>query len=100
MPLSEQEVRHVAMLARLALTDDEVISLQSDLNSILGHIDTIRQLDLESVPPTAHAIPVTNVTRDDVIVPGLPREIALMNAPAEQDGAFLIPQITGGGDDE
>jgi len=99
MSLSEQEVRHVAMLARLALTDEEVTSLQGDLNSILSHIDTIRQLDLDSVPPTAHAIPVTNVTRPDVVVPGLSHRTALMNAPAEQDGAFLIPQITGGGDD-
>ncbi len=74
MSLSEQEVRHVAMLARLALTDDEVTSLQGDLNSILGHIDSIQQLDLASVPPTAHAIPVFNVTRDDVVVPGLSRE--------------------------
>lgn len=99
MSLSEQEVRHVAMLARLSLTDDQVASLREDLNSILSHIDTIQQLDLTDVPPTAHAIPVTNVTRADVVVPGLPREIALMNAPSEQDGAFLIPQITGGGDD-
>lgn len=100
MSLSEQEVRHVAMLARLALTDDEVTGLRDDLNSILGHIDTIQQLDLTNVAPTAHAIPVTNVTRGDVVVPGLPRDRALMNAPAQQDGAFLIPQITGGGDDE
>ena len=50
MALSEQEVRHVAMLARLALTDDQVTSLRGELNSILGHIDTIQQLDLASVP--------------------------------------------------
>jgi aspartyl-tRNA(Asn)/glutamyl-tRNA(Gln) amidotransferase subunit C len=99
MSLSEQEVRHVAMLARLALTDEEVTSLRDDLNSILSHIDSIQQLDLASVPPTAHAIPVTNVTREDVVVRGLPRDVALMNAPAMQDGAFLIPRITGGGDD-
>ena len=99
MSLSESEVRHVAMLARLALTDEEVAAMQHDLNSILGHIDTIAQLDLDSVPPTAHAIPVVNVTRPDVVVPGLSREAAIMNAPAAQDGAFLIPQITGGGDD-
>ncbi len=100
MSLSELEVRHVAMLARLALTDEEVASLQGDLNSILGHIDTIRQLDLENVPPMTHAVPVVNVTRDDVVVLGLDSETALMNAPAAQDGAFLIPRITGGGDDE
>jgi aspartyl-tRNA(Asn)/glutamyl-tRNA(Gln) amidotransferase subunit C len=99
MSLSESEVRHVAMLARLALTDEEVTSLQGDLNAILGHIDSIQQLDLASVPPTAHAIPVVNVTRDDVVRPGLAHATALMNAPAEQDGAFLIPQITGGGDE-
>lgn len=99
MSLSEQEVRHVAMLARLALTDDEVTGMRDDLNSILGHIDTIQQLDLSSVPPTAHAIPVTNVTRGDIVVPGLTREMALLNAPAQQDGAFLIPQITGGDDE-
>ena len=99
MPLSEHEVRHVAMLARLALTDEEVGSLQGDLNSILGHIDQIQQLDLAGVVPMTHAVPVTNVTRNDVVVPGLPREIALMNAPAQEAGAFLIPQIVGSGDE-
>ena len=99
MSLSEQEVRHVAMLARLALTDAEVTALRDDLNSILGHIDTIQQLDLEGVTPMTHAVPVTNVTRSDVIVPGLSHDAALMNAPAQEAGAFLIPQIVGGGDD-
>ena len=99
MSLSESEVRHVAMLARLALTDEEVASLASDLNSILGHIDTIQQLDLEGVPPMTHAVPVVNETRADTVVPGLDRETALMNAPAAEAGAFLIPRITGGGDE-
>jgi aspartyl-tRNA(Asn)/glutamyl-tRNA(Gln) amidotransferase subunit C len=99
MSLSEQEVRHVAMLARLSLTDEEVRSLQDDLNSILGHIDEIQQLDLDDVPPMTHAVPITNVTRGDVVVPGLSHEEALMNAPAQEGGAFLIPQITGGGDE-
>ena len=99
MSLSEHEVRHVAMLARLALTDEEVGSLRGDLNSILGHIDQIRLLDLSDVPPMTHAVPVTNVTREDVVVPGLTRDDALMNAPAQEAGAFLIPQIQGGGDE-
>ena len=99
MSLSETEMRHVAMLARLALTDQEVVAMQADLNSILGHIDTIQQLDLESVAPMAHAVAMVNVTRPDVVIPGLSREAAIMNAPASQDGAFLIPQITGGGDE-
>ena len=99
MPLSEHEVRHVAMLARLAVTDEEVAILRDDLNSILGHIDTIRQLDLASVVPTAHAIPVVNVTRADIVRPGLSHDAAMMNAPAAENGAFLIPQIVGGGDE-
>lgn len=98
MALSESEVRHVAMLARLALTDEQVETLRGELNSILGHIDAIQQLDLEGVEPTAHAIPVVNSTRPDVPRQGLSREQALLNAPESEDGAFLIPRIVGGGD--
>ena len=99
MALSESEVRHVAMLARLALSDEQVDTLRGELNSILGHIDTIQQLDLEGVAPTAHAIPVVNETRADEPKPCLPRELALLNAPEQEAGAFLIPTITGGGDE-
>lgn len=99
MSLSESEVRHVAMLARLALTDEQVGVLQGDLNSILGHIDTIRQLDLEGVEPMTHAVPTVNVVREDCVRPGLSRELALKNAPEAENGAFVIPQIVGGGDE-
>ena len=99
MSLSEHDVRHVAMLARLALTDPEVEAMRDDLNSILGHIDTIQRLDLEGVEPMAHATAVTNVTRDDVVVPPLPQDVAVSNAPQSENGAFVIPQIVGGGDD-
>ena len=98
MALSESEVRHVAMLARLALSDEQVETLRVELNSILGHIDTIQQLDLEGVEPTAHAIPVVNSTRPDEPKPCLPRDRALLNAPEAEAGAFVIPQIVGGGD--
>lgn len=100
MALSESEVRHVALLARLALTDEQITTLAGELNSILGHIDTIQQLDLAGVEPTAHAIPVVNETREDVPRQCLPRELALLNAPEAEEGAFVIPQIVGpGGDD-
>jgi aspartyl-tRNA(Asn)/glutamyl-tRNA(Gln) amidotransferase subunit C len=99
MALSESEVRHVAMLARLALSDEQVDTLRGELNSILGHIDTIQQLDLEGVEPTAHAIPMVNATRADEPRPGLSREMALLNAPESEAGAFLIPTIVGGGDE-
>lgn len=99
MSLSEQDVRHVAMLARLGLTDAEIETMRLDLNSILGYIDDIQRLDLASVPPMAHAINVVNVTRPDVARPSFPQEVAIANAPASENGAFVIPQIVGGGDD-
>lgn len=98
MAISEEQVRHVALLARLALTDEEVARFGGDLNSILGHIDTISQLDLAEVEPTAHPLEVVNVTRADVLRPGLSREDALRNAPQAEDGAFVIPQIVGPGE--
>ena len=91
MAISDDEVRHVASLARLGLTDEQVATLGADLNDILVQIDRISALDLTGVEPTAHAVAVTNVTRDDEIRPCLSREEALLNAPDQQDGAFLIP---------
>jgi len=99
MALSEEEVRHVAMLARLALSDEEVASLQGDLNDILGYIDQLQKLDIADVEPMDHPIPNVNVTRADEVKPSLPRDLALMNAPKSEDGAFVIPKIVGGGDD-
>jgi aspartyl-tRNA(Asn)/glutamyl-tRNA(Gln) amidotransferase subunit C len=96
MSLSEHDVRHVAMLARLALTDDEVEAMRTDLNSILGHIDEIQRLDLGDVEPMAHAIKVVNVTRPDVVRPSFAQSVAVMNAPQAEHGAFVIPQIIGG----
>ena len=100
MAISEKEVRHVALLARLELDDKQVVRLGEDLNSILGHIDSIQQLDLDGVEPTAHPLDVCNVTREDVVHSGLSHEDALRNAPHVESGAFLIPRIVGpGGDD-
>lgn len=97
MSLSEREVRHVALLARLSLTDEQVETLRGELNSILGHIDQIQRLDLEGVEPMTHAVPVVNSTRADVCHECLPREMALLNAPQQEDGAFVIPRIVGAG---
>ena len=91
MAISEDEVRHVAMLARLGLSDEQVAALGVELNGILVQIDRISALDLTGIEPTAHAVAVTNVTRADVVRPGLSHEDALRNAPDQQDGAFLIP---------
>ena len=93
MSISEEEVRHVALLARLGLTDDEVLRLRDDLSNILEQVDKIGELDLEGVEPMAHAVDVTNVTRPDENRPSLTQEEALLNAPESRDGAFVIPRI-------
>ena len=95
MAISEEQVRHVARLARLKLDDGQVTTLQHELSDILVQIEKISSLDMEGVEPTSHAVAVTNVTRPDEIRPGLSREDALRNAPEQQDGAFLIPKFGG-----
>jgi len=99
MSISESDVRHVAMLARLALSDEQVTQLTDELGAILGHIDELQHLDLDGVQPTAHPLDMTNITRPDEVRPGLTREDALANAPQAEDGAFVVPPIVGGGDD-
>jgi len=95
MAITEDQVRHVANLARLGLNDEQVAALGIELNDILLQIDRISALDLTGIEPTAHAVAVTNVTRPDTVRPGLSRADALLNAPDQQDGAFLIPKFGG-----
>jgi aspartyl-tRNA(Asn)/glutamyl-tRNA(Gln) amidotransferase subunit C len=93
--ISLDEVRHVAKLARLELTDEEVVTLQGELSALLDHVDDIRRLDTGDVPPTAHPLPLVNVLRPDEVRPGLDRDIVLAEAPAVQDDRFLVPSILG-----
>ena len=90
-------MRHVALLARLALTDEQVTVIGTELNAVLEHIDTIQQLDLAGVEPTAHPLDVVNRMRADEPKPGLSHEDALRNAPESEGWAFLIPRIFGPG---
>jgi aspartyl-tRNA(Asn)/glutamyl-tRNA(Gln) amidotransferase subunit C len=91
MSISEEQVRHVAQLARLGLSDEQVSQLTGELSDILVQVERIQGLDLDGVEPTTHAAAVTNVMRADVVRPCLSQEVALLNAPEQQDGAFLIP---------
>lgn len=97
MPISEDDVRHVAMLARLALTDEQVTTLTVELGSILGHIGELSKLDLAGVEPAAHPLDMTDSARADEPRPGLTQAEALANAPEARDGAFVIPRIVGVG---
>jgi aspartyl-tRNA(Asn)/glutamyl-tRNA(Gln) amidotransferase subunit C len=89
--IDRDQVLHVARLARLRLSDEEVEAMVGELSGILGHVDRIGRLDLEGVEPTTHVVALENVWRADEPVPSLPHEAALANAPEEQDGAFRVP---------
>lgn len=94
--IDREQVLHVARLARLELTDDELQRMSSELSDVLGHIEKIGELDLDGVPPTTHVVEVSNALRPDEVTPSLPREVALEQAPAVANGGFLVPSPQAG----
>ncbi|HSB42424.1 MAG TPA: Asp-tRNA(Asn)/Glu-tRNA(Gln) amidotransferase subunit GatC [Methylomirabilota bacterium] len=93
MKISPQDVEHVARLARLELSAAEKERMGRELDGILTYIDKLRALDTAGVEPTSHAVPVTNVTRDDVPSQSLAQADALANAPDRQGDLFRVPKI-------
>jgi aspartyl-tRNA(Asn)/glutamyl-tRNA(Gln) amidotransferase subunit C len=89
--IERNEVLHVARLARLRLSDEEVERMTRELSNVLDHIERIAELDLEGVPPTAHVVDVAGALREDEPRPCLPREVALATAPVVEDDGFLVP---------
>ncbi len=89
--IERDEVLHVARLARLRLTEDEVARMARELSSVLDHIEKIGELDLDDVEPTSHVVPLENVMRSDEPRPSLGRERALVDAPAPLEGGFGVP---------
>ena len=94
-PITPADVRHVAKLSRLALTDEEVEHLARELGGILGHAQDLEALDLDDVPPTAHPLPLKNVFRADEVRPSLDRPEVLAQAPACEQDRFRVPRILG-----
>jgi aspartyl-tRNA(Asn)/glutamyl-tRNA(Gln) amidotransferase subunit C len=91
--ISREEVQHVARLARLHLTDEELERMREQLDAILAYVDKLRQLDVEGVEPTSHAVPLVDVMRDDALAPCLTQDEALANAPDRADEFFRVPRI-------
>jgi len=89
--IDREQVLHVARLARLELTDDEIERMSAELSGILEHVDAIAALDLDEVEPTTHVVELANVLRPDTPDPSLPRERALESAPDAAGGAFRVP---------
>ena len=93
MPLSKEQVRHVALLARIALESGDEEFYAEQLSGILGHIDRLQQLDTADIPPTAQVVEIASRLREDVPRPSLSHEEALANAPAAVNGFFRVPAI-------
>jgi aspartyl-tRNA(Asn)/glutamyl-tRNA(Gln) amidotransferase subunit C len=93
MPLSKDEVRHVAMLARLGLEPGDEEFYAEQLSGILGHIERLQELDTENIPPTAQVVEIAARLREDEPRPCLTQDEALANAPAKFNGFFRVPSI-------
>ncbi len=93
MSSPDLNVRNVARLARLALTDEEVEVFQSQLGRVLEHIEHLKKLDITGVEPTAHTSPIFNVTREDVPRPGLERSAVLGLAPRSANNLVIVPKV-------
>jgi aspartyl-tRNA(Asn)/glutamyl-tRNA(Gln) amidotransferase subunit C len=93
MTITRAEVAHLARLARLALSDEELDRMASQLDVILGAVARVGEVAADDIPPTSHALPLTNVFRPDEVRPSLPRDAALAGAPAAEQGRFRVPRI-------
>ena len=91
--ISREDVAHLARLARLAVTDDELDRFAGQLDVILGAVARVGEVAAADIPPTTHAVPLSNVLRPDVVVASLPREAVLAGAPAVEDDKFRVPRI-------
>lgn len=93
--ITRDEVAHLARLARLAVSDDELDLFAGQLDVILSAVARVSEVAADDLPPTSHAVPLTNVFRPDEVRPGLTQEQALRGAPAAEDGRFRVPRILG-----
>lgn len=93
--ITRDEVAHLARLARLALPEDELDQLAAQLDVIISDVAKVQEVAKGDIPPTSHALPLTNVYRPDEVKPGLTPDQALAEAPAVEDGRFRVPQILG-----
>lgn len=95
MSITLKDVEYVANLAKLELSRKEKIKFQKELDNIIKYIDQLNELNTENVPMTSHVVPLENVFREDRVLPSLPQDNALANAPQKKDGFFKVPKVIG-----
>ncbi len=95
MAITKEDIIHVANLARLEVDEKDIETFAGQLGEVLEYVNTLNRVDTEGVPPTSHAISLTNAFREDVETEHLDRDKALGNAPEKEDGSFLVPKVVG-----
>lgn len=93
MKISAEEIKKIALLSRLEIKEDQIDAVGKQLNDILSYMDLMSQVDITDVQPTAHAVSMSNVMRDDVPHTSLPNDKALQNAPEPENGYFKVPKV-------
>ena len=93
MNLSQQEVEHIAFLARLQLNPDQINTITDQLNDILRYMEKLSELDTSGIEPTTHALHLANAFREDTVTPSLPREEVLALGPEQGGSAFVVPKV-------
>lgn len=93
MALTSEEVLHIARLARIALSDDDVQRFTAQLSGILDHFEALAAVDTEGLEPTAHPLPLSNIMREDEVKPSLPQSEAIANAPLTEDGYIRVRAV-------
>lgn len=93
MKLTEKDVDNVAVLSRLSIPQEQKAKYMQEIDNFLEYGEVLQQVDTEGIEPMAHVLPLKNVFRDDVVKPSLKRKLALSNAPEQEDGYFVVPQI-------
>ena len=93
MKVTREDVENVALLSRLSISENEMEKNINELSDFLEYVDRLQQVDTENVTPTAHVLPIQNVFREDVVKPSLDRNLALSNAPEQEEGYFRVPKI-------
>ncbi len=93
MRITREQVQHVATLARLSLSEDEVATFTGQMGDILAYVEKLNELNTDGIVPTSHAVPMENAFRDDVVRPSIGVENALANAPDRVEGFFRVPKV-------
>jgi len=93
MKINRDEIKKIALLSRLDISEENMGSVEKALNDVLSYVTELEELDLDGVQPMAHAVPLQNVFREDEVKPSLDHDLALQNAPEEENGYFKVPRV-------